>query len=172
MQGGHLAKRDARPNLGYGLAGGWLKCREKDRNRRYATAGAFAADLDHHLRDEEVQARPPSAAYRFRKLVRPNRLVFVAASAVTATLFLGLTVSTWLLLEEKSAHQRTVTEAEKATTINDLRQGMLASANPNENKGADYTVRQLLDVFSEGLGNQLKNQPEVEASIRATNGNA
>src|SRR5262245_31734642 len=149
-----------------------MKCLEKDRNRRYATASDFAADLEHYLRDEAVQACPPSAAYRFRKLVRRNKVVFVAASAITATLLLGLTVSTWLFLEEKSAHHRAVSEAAKATSVNDLLQEMLASANPDQSKGTDYMVRQLLDEFSERLSKQLKNQPEVEASIRATIGNA
>jgi hypothetical protein len=49
---------------------------------------------------------------------------------------------------------------------------MLASSNPDEVKGADYTVRQLLDDFSDRLGTKLSEQPEVEAEIRATIGTA
>jgi WD40 repeat protein/serine/threonine protein kinase len=59
-----------------------LKALEKDRNRRYETAGALAADVQRHLNDEPVQACPPSAGYRFRKFVRRNKRVLLAAALV------------------------------------------------------------------------------------------
>ncbi|MCI0356889.1 MAG: serine/threonine protein kinase, partial [Planctomycetaceae bacterium] len=42
-----------------------MKCLEKDRNRRYETASALAADVQRYLNDEPVLACPPSAWYRF-----------------------------------------------------------------------------------------------------------
>src|SRR5262249_31136954 len=53
-----------------------MKCLEKDRTRRYEASNELAAELQRYLRDEPVLARPPSAAYRFQKLVRRNRLAF------------------------------------------------------------------------------------------------
>jgi serine/threonine protein kinase/Tfp pilus assembly protein PilF len=50
-----------------------MKALEKDRNRRYESASAFAADVQRCLHDEPVQACPPSAWYRFRKFARRNR---------------------------------------------------------------------------------------------------
>src|SRR5262249_15026359 len=44
-----------------------MKALEKDRNCRYQTASALAADVERYLRDEAVEACPPSAWYRFRK---------------------------------------------------------------------------------------------------------
>ena len=38
-----------------------MKALEKDRNRRYETASALAADVQRYLADEPVQACPPSA---------------------------------------------------------------------------------------------------------------
>ena len=49
---------------------------------------------------------------------------------------------------------------------------MLDSASPDQAKGSEYTVRQLLDDFSAGLGDELKDQPEAEATVRSTIGNA
>src|SRR5947209_4335040 len=54
-----------------------MKALEKDRNRRYETASAFAADVQRYLHDEPVQACPPSRWYRFRKFVRRNKRVAV-----------------------------------------------------------------------------------------------
>src|SRR5207244_5196313 len=50
-----------------------MKTLEKDRNRRYETASAFAADVQRFLNNEPVQACPPSASYRFRKFARRNK---------------------------------------------------------------------------------------------------
>src|SRR5947207_8906928 len=72
-----------------------MKCLEKDRTRRYETANGLASDIQRHLNDEAVLARPPSAAYRFQKLVRRNKLTFAAITAVAAALVAGLGVSTW-----------------------------------------------------------------------------
>jgi serine/threonine protein kinase/WD40 repeat protein len=70
----------------------WLvmKCLEKDRTRRYQTASALAMDLQRHLNDEPVIARPPSHSYRFQKLVRRNKLAFAAGGAVAVALILAL----------------------------------------------------------------------------------
>ncbi len=72
-----------------------MKCLEKDRQRRYETANGLAADLKRHLNNEPVVARPPSAAYKFQKAFRRNKLVFTAATAVAAALLLGISVSVW-----------------------------------------------------------------------------
>ena len=44
-----------------------MQALEKDRARRYETASALAADVQHYLNDEAVVACPPSTAYRFKK---------------------------------------------------------------------------------------------------------
>ncbi len=61
-----------------------MKCLEKDRSRRYETAAALALDVQRYLRDEPVQACPPSATYRLRKFARRNK----AGLAVAALAFL------------------------------------------------------------------------------------
>src|SRR6202163_3589979 len=50
-----------------------MKALEKDRTRRYDTANGLALDIQRYLDDEPVQACPPSASYRLRKLVRKHR---------------------------------------------------------------------------------------------------
>src|SRR5205807_2752959 len=59
-----------------------MKTLEKDRNRRYETASGFAADVQRYLADEPVQACPPAAWYRFRKLARRNRRILATAGVL------------------------------------------------------------------------------------------
>ena len=72
-----------------------MKCLEKDRTRRYETANGLVADLKRHLTNEPVVARPPSAAYKFQKAWRRNKVVFTAAIAIAAALLVGTVVSAW-----------------------------------------------------------------------------
>ena len=51
-----------------------MKCLEKERTRRYETVHSLARDIERHLSDEPVLARPPSVAYRLKKLVRKHRV--------------------------------------------------------------------------------------------------
>jgi len=82
-----------------------MKCLEKDRTRRYETANGLAVDLKRHLNNEAVAARPPSATYRFQKMVRRNKLAFVAVTAVAIALLLGIAVSTWQAVRATHAKQ-------------------------------------------------------------------
>jgi len=72
-----------------------MKCLEKDRKRRYDTANGLAADLQRHLANEPVMARPPSTAYKIQKAWQRNKLAFSAAAAIALALVVGSTVSTW-----------------------------------------------------------------------------
>jgi WD40 repeat protein/serine/threonine protein kinase len=87
-----------------------MKCLEKDRARRYASASGLAADIQRHLNNEPVTARPPGRVYKLQKLVRRNRLAVGAASALLATLVFGIAGSTWQAVratraESDLAHQ-------------------------------------------------------------------
>jgi len=89
-----------------------MKALEKDRTRRYETANAMAMDIERHLHNEPVLARPPSNLYRFQKLVRRNKVAFVAGSAIAAALVIGLAASTALFIRERQARKR-ADEAER-----------------------------------------------------------
>jgi tetratricopeptide (TPR) repeat protein len=140
-----------------------MKCLEKDRNRRYETPSSLARDIERYLADEPVQACPPSAGYRFKKFAMRNKTFLSAGGAIAAAIVVGLGLATW-------QYFRARTESARAKAVSDLLQEMLASSNPDEVKGATYTVRELLDDFAAGLGDQLAREPEVEAAIRTVIG--
>jgi serine/threonine protein kinase/WD40 repeat protein/tetratricopeptide (TPR) repeat protein len=67
-----------------------MKALEKDRDRRYETANSLCRDIQRYLNDEPVQACPPSATYRLRKLVRRNKGPVLAASLLVLALVGGI----------------------------------------------------------------------------------
>jgi serine/threonine protein kinase len=72
-----------------------MKALDKDRNRRYSTAGALAQDVSRFLMDQPVEARPPSTSYRFSKFARRNKVGISTASMVAGALILGTVMSVW-----------------------------------------------------------------------------
>ena len=72
-----------------------MKALEKDRTRRYETANGLARDIERYLDDEPIEAGPPSATYKLRRLVRKHRVVLTTAAAFAVLLVAGVVVSTW-----------------------------------------------------------------------------
>ena len=66
-----------------------MKCLEKDRTRRYETANGLGRDVERYLKDEAVEACPPSAAYRLKKLLRRHKGPVMALAAVFLVLMAG-----------------------------------------------------------------------------------
>jgi serine/threonine protein kinase/tetratricopeptide (TPR) repeat protein len=154
-----------------------MKALEKDRTRRYATPSELAADIERHLADEPVLARPPSTGYRFGKFVRRHRLAVTAIVVVLLTLLLGIIGTTLGLLE--AARQRDAArlardsaerEAAKAQTISQFLQDTLSSASPSEGLGREATVLDVLDIAVRRAGASFADQPEVEAAVQQTIG--
>jgi tetratricopeptide (TPR) repeat protein len=156
-----------------------MKCLEKDRARRYETANGLAVDIERHLNNEPVAARPPSKFYRFQKLVRRNKIAFTAIGAVTASLLIGLGLSTWLFLREREAkrdqthlRQQAQSEAGKSRQVAQFLENMLNSLDPDLAKGRDTTLlQQMLDKTARRITQDLANQPEVQAQLQDTLGN-
>src|SRR5690606_16391703 len=116
-----------------------MKCLEKDRNRRYETASAVAADVKRYLDDEPVLACPPSAMYRFHKFARRNLRAFAVATAAVLVALLGvatLAVSNMLIRQEQTRTKDERVRAQQALLLaerraEEVRQGLerLQAAN-------------------------------------------
>jgi WD40 repeat protein/serine/threonine protein kinase len=131
-----------------------MKCLEKDRNRRYESASALAADIQRYLRDEPVQACPPSAWYRFRKLARRNRRTLVMGTVLASAAFGGvatLAVSTALVWkanqdlkasverERREAYFQRITVAHREPSTDNLAAALRALGEcPEELRGLEW----------------------------------
>jgi serine/threonine protein kinase len=94
-----------------------MRCLEKDRARRYDTAIALARDMERYLRDEPVEACPPTVGYRLRKSLRKHRGPVTAAAVVLLALVAGVVGTTLGLLEARKQRDA----AREAETVADDR---------------------------------------------------
>jgi hypothetical protein len=88
-----------------------MKAMENDRTRRYETTSGFARDIPRYLEGDTVEACPPSASYRLRKLARKHRAALASVSALLST---GAAVSTWQAFRATRAERSAVAEALRA----------------------------------------------------------
>ena len=91
-----------------------LKALEKDRTRRYGTANGLARDIQRHLADEVVEARPPSAGYRLKKFVKRHKGRVIAASLVVLALIAGMVGTSWQAIRATQAERDAVVHAQLA----------------------------------------------------------
>jgi WD40 repeat protein/predicted Ser/Thr protein kinase len=66
------------------------KALEKDKARRYRSAGELGQDLRRYLAHEPIQARPASALYQLVKFTLRHRALVAGTAATVAALVLGL----------------------------------------------------------------------------------
>ncbi|MEQ1827491.1 MAG: protein kinase [Pirellula sp.] len=148
-----------------------MKNLEKDRNRRYESAGSLAADLQRYLDDEPVTACPPTMAYQFHKFARRNRALLTTTLLVTAAMLFGVVVSWWQAIRAKKAElqansneTRAYDEATKARVAAEseriARLGEVA-----QRQRAEVSERQVHDQLIE-VQRQRDLAGEREASLR------
>jgi serine/threonine protein kinase len=156
-----------------------LKALEKERRHRYASASEFAADIKRYLNHETVLAVPPSLSYRARKLSRRYRAAFITGIAFATVLVTATVISVRQSIRANRAAATSQREAAIAESVNDfLQKDLLAQAGPSTQSGPntkpnlDLTVRTALDRAADRIGGKFEKQPELEASIRDTIGQA
>ena len=123
-----------------------MKALEKDRRRRYETASSLAADVRRFLAEEPIEARPPSALYRFGKLARRHRVALSTAAFVAAALLLGTAVSLWQAVRATRAESAAVRSETAAVAERDS-----ATAKQREAEAAREHLRRALYAADLGL---------------------
>jgi serine/threonine protein kinase len=147
-----------------------VKALATDREQRYNSASEFAADIERHLGDQPVQARPPSASYRIGKFVKRNRLS-VALGGLAAALVVGLAVTmTVQAIRIAKERDRANHEAETTRSIAQFLTRMFTVPNPTVARGNSITAREILDNASNEIVSNLKPSPEVRSKLMSTMG--
>ncbi len=118
-----------------------MKCLEKDRGRRYETANSLALDLQRHLKNEVVGARPPTAIYLLGRLVRRNKLAFTASAAVAVALLVGAVVSTWQAVEATKARFAAQDAQSRAEAQQKIAEGQKERADTERQRAQEQLKR-------------------------------
>lgn len=156
-----------------------LKALEKDRTRRYSAAMELAEDLSRFLRHEPVSAGPPSAGYRFKKMILRHKAAFAAGSAVAAAVMIGGGVAAWqwreaaIARDAEAAQRRTAEQArvvaEDAKQLAETRENEALTARELEAKARQAAEEQKrIAEDQRRLAEAARSQAEKERGIAIT----
>ncbi len=147
------------------------KALRKDPYERYATVAEFADDLRAHLELRPVKAQPDSLGYRTQKFVRRNRGAVATAGFTMFAILAGVATTAWQANEARKQTEIARSEAQKANAIRDYMVNMFRAVGRDAKefpKRGDTTARELIDLASKRLNNELTDQPTVRAFVRET----
>ncbi|HEX7880882.1 MAG TPA: tetratricopeptide repeat protein, partial [Candidatus Eisenbacteria bacterium] len=143
-----------------------MKALEKDRNRRYESAGDFALDLQRHLRHEPVLATPPGTTYIVSKLVRRHRVPLIAGGVVLLAIIAGGVTSTVLYFKAQRAAAIARQERDRSDEVATMMKEMLKGAGPSVALGRDTRLlRDLLDTTVRRLEAEGSASPLVRSEM-------
>lgn len=154
-----------------------LKAMEPDRNRRYQTVNGLVMDIQRHLADEPIIARPPSAAYRFGKFVRRHRgasmiaviaLLLIVTSSIFTSIGMVRATRAELRAEEEAATARAATAFLEETFGADL-MGDLFRPLPGAATDGRLPARELLDR-GVARASGLADRPALRSRVLHTMG--
>ena len=161
------------------------KSLDRDPNRRYASAANFAEDIDRFLKDEPIQAKPPTTIYLISKFVKRNRgFSFAMTVAFLVTLIgTGVSLAFAVRASEKEAEAATnltfanenlslaLLEGQRLKGFNDFLTQLLESSSAidrYEGQRSDLKVVDVLDAACGDVGEAYRGEPALEGAIRLT----
>ncbi len=152
-----------------------------DPGARYATADAFAEDLERHLRGEPVRARAASRAYLAERWIRRHKLetaivaaLIIGAAAhayaqVLVSIAIGAGAIAALWQRNRAVRQAEIAQAALARgeQVKDFIASIFTQAVPRAGKGGVVAAVDLLRAAAHRVEVDLTGQPAVAAELGA-----
>jgi serine/threonine protein kinase len=135
-----------------------LKALEKDRDRRYATPSALAADIANYLRNEPVSAHAPTIGYRAKKYLRRHR---VSAGVVGV----GVAMLVGFVFVQTIQLHNTRLERDRADRVIGFMTNIFKLPNPSEARGNTVTAKEVLDQSSREIETDVSLDPTLRFEL-------
>jgi len=145
-----------------------MKAIAPERERRYASVDALAADLHAVMESRPVSARPPTPAYLLGRFVKRHRALSAAVASVVLVLVAATGVSLRFAWSEASARAEAEARAAEAQAISEFLTDMLESADPERSLGQELRVSELLHVAGESLRSGASMSEATQARLLTT----
>ena len=146
-----------------------LKTLEAKPEDRYGSVDDLILDIERHLDNRPITARPPSPTYRLRKAFDRNPSVVISAVVVILTVMLGLLGTGIGFFQAREEARQALVARNEAHQVSELLVGLFRAARPGEST-ARLTADELLDRAAASLDRELKDQPERRALLQKTLG--
>ncbi len=146
------------------------KALDKDKTRRYHTAGELAGDVKRYLDYEPITARPPGTWYQLSKFAKRNKVLVGAFSVVMLVLVGAAVTSTWFAMRAQWQKRQAQAANDSTAAVNEFLKEMLWSASPYEAQGKPALVEDVLNRAASRVDESFKSRPLVAAALHNTIG--
>ncbi len=143
-----------------------LKAMRKEPGERYGSAEQLSEDLRRHLTGLPVDAQTGSFTYRAGKLVRRHWLGVVVTVAFVL-LILGFGNA---LRQQEQERRQAERERQRAAAVSIFLEELIRSADPDQSRGENLTVLEVLGRGREQIIDDLENEPELQIYMAGTLG--
>ncbi len=142
-----------------------LTAMRKEPTRRYPSVEQLAGDVERHLENLPLVARPDTWSYRWGKFLRRHRTAVLTASA--AAIFFSLAVLAWVSQSSRAraADARAVVHAAEAETVTQFLLELFAASDPGQSRGTEPSARQLLERGVDLIDQATGTEPALRARL-------
>ena len=122
-----------------------MKALSQDAAQRYGSAAEFAADIERYLKQQPIEARPPTLGYVLGLFVRRHKALSTAAGLALASLIAAVAVSLSFAISESQARAAAEGRLAEREAVTQFLIDMLTTADPSNALGRKLTVLEVLD---------------------------
>ena len=158
-----LGRRD--PSLAGDIETLISRAMAREPERRYGSAAEFAADVERFLRKQPIEARPPTLGYVLGLFVQRHRALAVGTCTALIAMIMGTGVAMRYAYVADQARDEAQARAAEFEAINAFTGQMLSAAQPEEARGREITVREIVERANAELQNDRSQPPRVRSSL-------
>ena len=136
--------------------------------RRYASAGALAEDIERQLDGKPVAAHPPSRWYRTRKFIQRHRAGVAMAAAFLLAIVAALGAAVWQAQVATQQARIARVHAQRAEAVQAFLADVFHANSANQRdpvKARQTTARELLDLGAKSIDKELADAPEAKLRL-------
>ena len=141
------------------------KALNADSDQRYRSVETLRRDIDHFVRNEPLEAQPPSRRYRLQKFLTRHRSSVLAAAVA---LFLFSAMAVWFTIRLAKERNSAVAEGTSLAATQRLMLNMLGGDDPMAGPKQDLRVLTLLDratIEAEASRADSETQAEIDQTV-------
>ena len=130
----------------------------KQPEQRHASVDALASDLRAWLERRPLLSRPTPRWRRLAQFARRHRVGFAASVLLCATALAGIGSTLW---QARIATRN----AQTAQAVREFTTGLFAAVDPDQARGRDVPLREVLDLGARRAETGLADQPAVRGAL-------
>ena len=144
------------------------KATEHEPERRYASAGALADDIERQLNGKPVAAHPPSRWYRTQKFVQRHRAAVIATLLFMLAVLTAFGIAIWQAKIARDAQHAAQREAARATATKDFLLRVFRASDPRvaqDKPRGQVTAKELLDLNAPKIAEEFAAEPDTQIEL-------